>query len=57
MHDLTLIHPISVAWVYPAEIFSMNMRSKGISMTSATNWFVVSISEIRLFMNNLLTFD
>ena len=31
-----------VAWVYPPEIFSMNMRGRGTSMTSATNWFVVS---------------
>ena len=30
-----------VAWVYPPEIFSMNMRGRGTSMTSATNWFVV----------------
>ncbi|KAH8812732.1 general substrate transporter [Xylogone sp. PMI_703] len=29
-----------VAWVYPPEIFATNMRSKGTSMTSATNWFV-----------------
>lgn len=29
-----------VAWVYPPEIFSMNMRGKATSMTSATNWFV-----------------
>jgi hypothetical protein len=31
-----------VAWVYPPEIFAMNMRGRGTSMTSATNWFVVS---------------
>jgi hypothetical protein len=31
-----------VAWVYPPEIFAMNMRGLGTSMTSATNWFVVS---------------
>lgn len=31
-----------VAWVYPPEVFSMNMRGRGTSMTSATNWFVVS---------------
>lgn len=31
-----------VAWVYPPEIFSMNMRGRATSMTSATNWFVVS---------------
>lgn len=30
-----------VAWVYPPEIFNMNIRGKGTSMTSATNWFVV----------------
>lgn len=30
-----------VAWVYPPEIFATNMRSKGTSLTSATNWFVV----------------
>ena len=30
-----------VAWVYPPEIFSMNMRGRATSMTSATNWFVV----------------
>jgi len=29
-----------VAWVYPPEVFSMNMRGRGTSMTSATNWFV-----------------
>ncbi|OJJ50730.1 hypothetical protein ASPZODRAFT_126656 [Penicilliopsis zonata CBS 506.65] len=29
-----------VAWVYPPELFSMNMRGRGTSMTSATNWFV-----------------
>lgn len=29
-----------VAWVYPNEVFSLNMRGKGTSMTSATNWFV-----------------
>jgi len=33
-----------VAWVYPPEIFAMNMRGRGTSMTSATNWFVVSNS-------------
>lgn len=30
-----------VAWVYPPEIFSMNMRGRATSMTTATNWFVV----------------
>ena len=30
-----------VAWVYPPELFNTNMRSRGTSMTSATNWFVV----------------
>lgn len=34
-----------VAWVYPPEIFAMNMRGRGTSMTSATNWFVVSYSK------------
>ncbi|KAL1964869.1 hypothetical protein VTN77DRAFT_6371 [Rasamsonia byssochlamydoides] len=29
-----------VAWVYPPELFSMSMRGRGTSMTSATNWFV-----------------
>ncbi|RAO73330.1 uncharacterized protein BHQ10_009342 [Talaromyces amestolkiae] len=29
-----------VAWVYPPELFSMNMRGRGTSMSSATNWFV-----------------
>ncbi|OBT39592.1 hypothetical protein VE00_10554 [Pseudogymnoascus sp. WSF 3629] len=29
-----------VAWVYPPEIFSMNMRGRATSMTTATNWFV-----------------
>ncbi|RLL95720.1 hypothetical protein CFD26_104210 [Aspergillus turcosus] len=29
-----------VAWVYPTEVFAMNMRGKGTSITSATNWFV-----------------
>lgn len=29
-----------VAWVYPNEVFSLNMRGKGTSMTSATNWFI-----------------
>lgn len=29
-----------VAWVYPNEVFSLSMRGKGTSMTSATNWFV-----------------
>lgn len=33
-----------VAWVYPPEIFSMSMRSRATSMTTATNWFVVSIT-------------
>ncbi|PVV04699.1 hypothetical protein BB560_000788 [Smittium megazygosporum] len=28
-----------VAWIYPAEIFPMSMRSKGTSITTATNWF------------------
>lgn len=31
-----------VAWVYPPEIFSMSMRGRATSMTTATNWFVVS---------------
>jgi len=31
-----------VAWVYPPEIFSMNMRGRATSMTTATNWFIVS---------------
>src|SRR4051794_8119744 len=30
-----------VAWVYPPELFSLNMRGRGTSMSSATNWFVV----------------
>lgn len=30
-----------VAWVYPAELFSTNMRGRGTSFSSATNWFVV----------------
>lgn len=30
-----------VAWVYPPEIFSMSMRGRATSMTTATNWFVV----------------
>lgn len=29
-----------VAWVYPPELFSMNMRGRGTSFSSATNWFV-----------------
>ncbi|KAH8690868.1 putative sugar transporter [Talaromyces proteolyticus] len=29
-----------VAWVYPPELFSMNMRGRGTSLSSATNWFV-----------------
>lgn len=29
-----------VAWVYPTEGFAMNMRAKGTSITTATNWFV-----------------
>ncbi|KKA18108.1 hypothetical protein T310_7944 [Rasamsonia emersonii CBS 393.64] len=29
-----------VAWVYPPEIFSMNMRGRATSMTTATNWFI-----------------
>ncbi|KAL3703128.1 hypothetical protein TMatcc_010316 [Talaromyces marneffei ATCC 18224] len=29
-----------VAWVYPSELFSMNMRGRGTSFSSATNWFV-----------------
>ncbi|KAM0247630.1 hypothetical protein ACHAQJ_009770 [Trichoderma viride] len=29
-----------VAWVYPPEIFSMSMRGRATSMTTATNWFV-----------------
>lgn len=29
-----------VAWVYPPEVFSLNMRGRGTSMTSATNWFI-----------------
>jgi hypothetical protein len=33
-----------VAWVYPPEIFSMNMRGRATSMTSATNWFVVCLT-------------
>jgi hypothetical protein len=32
-----------VAWVYPPEIFNTNMRGRGTSLTSATNWFVVSL--------------
>lgn len=38
-----------VAWVYPPEIFSMSMRGRATSMTTATNWFVVSpqISSLR----------
>lgn len=31
-----------VAWVYPPEIFSMSMRGRATSMTTATNWFIVS---------------
>jgi len=31
-----------VAWVYPPELFTTGSRSRGTSMTSATNWFVVS---------------
>lgn len=30
-----------VAWVYPPELFTTGSRSRGTSMTSATNWFVV----------------
>jgi MFS family permease len=33
-----------VAWVYPPEIFSMSMRGRATSMTTATNWFVVSFT-------------
>ncbi|KAH0524368.1 hypothetical protein TsFJ059_006892 [Trichoderma semiorbis] len=29
-----------VAWVYPPEIFSMSMRGRATSMTTATNWFI-----------------
>ncbi|KAJ5819013.1 hypothetical protein N7474_004604 [Penicillium riverlandense] len=29
-----------VAWVYPPELFTTGSRSRGTSMTSATNWFV-----------------
>lgn len=32
-----------VAWVYPPELFSMSMRGRGTSLSSATNWFVVRI--------------
>lgn len=31
-----------VAWVYPPEIFSMNMRGRATSLTTTTNWFIVS---------------
>lgn len=31
-----------VAWVYPPEIFSMSMRGRATSMTTSTNWFIVS---------------
>lgn len=31
-----------VAWVYPPELFTTGSRGRGTSMTSATNWFVVS---------------
>jgi hypothetical protein len=33
-----------VAWVYPPEIFSMNMRGRATSMTTATNWFIVCLA-------------
>ncbi|KAF2483796.1 hypothetical protein BDY17DRAFT_294451 [Neohortaea acidophila] len=29
-----------IAWVYPNEVFSMNIRGRGTSLSSATNWFV-----------------
>ncbi|GJN74679.1 hypothetical protein PLICBS_008770 [Purpureocillium lilacinum] len=29
-----------VAWVYPPEIFSMSMRGRATSMTTATNWII-----------------
>jgi hypothetical protein len=32
-----------VAWVYPPELFSTSMRGRGTSLSSASNWFVVSI--------------
>lgn len=43
-----------VAWVYPPEIFSMNMRGRATSMTSATNWFVVG-RNYRLLCDMVLT--
>jgi hypothetical protein len=37
-----------VAWVYPPEIFSMNMRGRATSMTTATNWFIASLQKCPL---------
>jgi hypothetical protein len=40
-----------VAWVYPPEIFSMNMRGRATSMTTATNWFIVGPQKLTFILN------
>ncbi|KAL1968342.1 hypothetical protein VTN77DRAFT_1871 [Rasamsonia byssochlamydoides] len=44
-----------VAWVYPPEIFSMNMRGRATSMTTATNWFIESAGKTLEEMDLLFT--
>lgn len=33
-----------VSWTYPAEIFPMRVRAKAVSVSTATNWYVNSLS-------------
>jgi hypothetical protein len=54
-----------VAWVYPAEVFAMNMRAKGTSITTTTNWFInfwfalyipTAVKEIRYVIHKILCY-